>query len=235
MSPPRRSRPRTVAILLHSPRPAPPSHGPLVEMSERARRAAPNGESGLLLLAENDAALRWRLAIIDSAQRSIDLQTYVWKGDAVGKLLILRLLAAADRGVRVRILVDDFLIRGGGEVSALLSSHPFIEVRIFSPWTARGAFGLRNAFEWLWRAELNRRMHNKLVVVDSLAAIAGGRNVGDEYFGLNPVRNFADLDVLTVGPVVDDLTEAFDDYWNTDAAQSTCPLLRSKVNLMFDI
>jgi putative cardiolipin synthase len=195
---------------------APPSHGLLAEMSERAGRSAPNGESGLLLLAENEAALLWRLAMIDSAQSSIDVQTYLWKGDAVGKLLILRLLAAADRGVRVRILVDDFLIRGGDKVSTLLSNHPFIDVRIFNPWTTRGAFGLRSAFEWLWRAELNHRMHNKLVVVDGLVAIAGGRNVGDEYFGLNPVRNFADLDVLTVGPVVDDLTEAFDDYWNDE-------------------
>ncbi len=195
---------------------APPSHGLLAELSERVRRSAPSGDSGLLLLAENDAALRWRLAMIDSAQRSIDLQTYVWKGDAVGKLLILRLLAAADRGVRVRILVDDFLIRGGDRVSTLLAHHPFIDVRIFNPWTTRGAFGLRSAFEWLWRAELNHRMHNKLVVVDGLAAIAGGRNIGDEYFGLNPLRNFADLDVLTVGPVVNDFTEAFDDYWNDE-------------------
>jgi cardiolipin synthase C len=195
---------------------APPSQGLLAKMSERARQSAPDGKSGLLTLAENAAALRWRLAMIDSAKRSVDVQTYVWKGGVVGKLLVLRLLAAADRGVRVRVLVDDFLIRGGDAVSTLLSSHPDIEVRVFNPWTARGAFGMRNAFEWLWRAELNHRMHNKLILVDGLAAIAGGRNIADEYFGLNPARNFADLDVLAVGPVIDDLEEAFDDYWNDE-------------------
>ncbi len=197
----------------------PPGEGPLLGLLRGpATEGSQERKSSFLLLDANREALRWRLALVDSAVQSLDLQYYLWKGDAAGDLLARRVLAAADRGVRVRLLVDDFLITGDDLDLAVFTAHPNVELRTFNPWQARGGRHVRRSFEWLARGELNHRMHNKLLVADGVAAIVGGRNVGDEYFGVNPRRNFRDLDVVVVGPVVADLGEAFDSYWNDEWA-----------------
>ncbi|MEJ2088164.1 MAG: phospholipase D family protein [Gammaproteobacteria bacterium] len=185
-------------------------------------QALPAGDEGLELLDSNADGLRWRLALIDSARYSIDAQYYLWYGDAAGRILAKRLLDAADRGVRVRLLVDDLntLLSDAGtvklrdRVAAFLDAHPNVELRLFNPWTRRGLGGrLGEAVTDLKR--INQRMHNKALIVDNRAAIVGGRNVGDEYMGLNDAFNFHDLDVLGVGPVARQASAVFDAYWNS--------------------
>jgi len=205
---------------------SPPATGALVRLSSLVRERAAPGESGFLPLAGNADALRWRLALIDSAVSTIDLQTYLWKNDATGRLLVRRLVQAAKRGVRVRVLADDFLAAPDGRLAAALSQHPHLEVRFFNPFHNRERRNVTTAIEWLRRPELNHRMHNKLLVTDGLVAVAGGRNMADEYFGLNERQNFADLDVIAVGPVVEDFEHAFDDYWNDEWAVPAAELTR---------
>jgi putative cardiolipin synthase len=180
-------------------------------------------KSGFLMLDDNRSALDWRLRLIDSARHTIDLQYYLWYGDTVGSLMAHRIFEAADRGVRVRLLVDDLntLLKNAGRVSqrdrvvAWLDAHPNIELRLFNPWTQRG-LGAR-AGESLANIErVNQRMHNKSLIVDNTAVIIGGRNLGDEYMGLNSDFNFRDLDVLGVGPVAVEASAVFDTFWNSD-------------------
>jgi len=179
--------------------------------------------SGFRLLDTNEDGLRWRLALLDSARYTIDVQYYLWYGDDSGLLLLERLLQAADRGVRVRMMVDDInlLLRDATTVklrdqgAALLDSHPNIELRLFNPWSKRGLTA--RAGEALTDMQrLNQRMHHKMLVVDNRAAIVGGRNIGDEYLGLNAAFNFHDLDVLGIGPVAREASAVFDTFWNSD-------------------
>lgn len=179
--------------------------------------------SGFELIDRNEDGLRWRLMLIDSAKHSIDVQYYVWFGDAAGSLLAKWLLDAADRGVRVRILVDDLntvlrdaaTVKMRDHVVAWLDAHPNFEIRLFNPWTDRALAG--RVGESLVAAErVNQRMHNKAIIVDNQAAILGGRNIGDEYMGLHADFNFHDLDVLCIGPVARQVSAVFDSYWNSD-------------------
>jgi putative cardiolipin synthase len=182
--------------------------------------------SGFRLLDKNSEGLKWRLALIDQAQHSMDLQYYVWFGDASGQLLMARVIAAAERGVKVRLLFDDLstMLRRMSapelrdEMLAAIDSHPNIQVRTFNAWHNRGWLGrlLEGATEF---SRINRRMHNKQMVVDNRVAIIGGRNIGDEYFGLNTEFNFHDLDVLGVGPVARQASAVFDRYWNSEWVQ----------------
>ncbi len=181
------------------------------------------GVSGFELLDSNEDGLRWRLALIDSARQSIDMQYYLWYGDTAGRLLAKRILDAADRGVKVRILVDDLntvisdasTVALGDKVAALIEEHPNIELRLFNPWTSRDLGGRLS--ESLSKFErVNQRMHNKSMIVDNRAVIIGGRNVGDEYMGLHAEFNFHDLDVLGIGPVARQASEVFDEYWNSE-------------------
>jgi putative cardiolipin synthase len=191
---------------------------------ESAIRAAHGPEvSGFELIDKNEDGLHWRLALIDSAQHSIDVQYYLWHGDAVGRLLAKRLLDAADRGVRVRMLVDDIntmletssKVSVRDEVAAWMDAHPNLELRLFNPWKNRNLAGrVGEGISDLGR--INQRMHHKALIVDNQAAILGGRNIGDEYMGLNHVYNFHDLDVLGVGPVARQVSTVFDAYWNSD-------------------
>lgn len=203
---------------------APPRpDGPLAELEGRVRDMHGPDVSGFSLLEHSDRALQWRLALIDSARHSVDLQYYVWFGDTVGKLMMFRAIDAADRGVKVRILFDDLntMLHDMTHVElrdALLSrvnAHPNIEIRVFNAWRDRSllgrAFDMASDFQ-----RLNRRMHNKQMIVDNRVAVIGGRNIGDEYFGLNPDFNFYDLDVLGVGPVAREASQVFDRYWNSD-------------------
>jgi len=173
-------------------------------------------KSCFLLLDRNDDDLRWRLALIDSAELSIDVQTYLWRVDFSGRLLIDRIQRAAERGVRVRLLVDDFLTRGQDRAIAALNEHPNIEIRIWNPGSRRQ---LGRNLEYITRLrELNHRLHNKVLIVDNRVVISGGRNIADAYYGLSDSYNFFDLDLLAVGPVVPPVSDMFDRYWNTPQA-----------------
>ena len=175
------------------------------------------GLSGFSLQESGRDAFLQRATLIEAAERSIDVQYYIWNSDNSGRYLARRLLLAADRGVRVRLLLDDFNVAGRDAVFAALSSHPQIEVRIYNPFGTRSGPGrLLEAIGDFDR--VNRRMHNKTFVVDGAFGIVGGRNIGDEYFGLHPEVNFLDRDVLAVGPVVGEISRNFDRYWNSPAA-----------------
>jgi cardiolipin synthase C len=170
------------------------------------------GRSGLALLASARDAFVARQALAAMAERTLDLQYYLWEDDTSGRLLLKAVLAAADRGVRVRLLLDD--LRAGGRDSdlALLDAHPRVEVRLFNPFADRT---LRVADVALDFARITHRMHNKAFVADNAVAVAGGRNVGDHYFAVNDQTNFRDLDLLAAGPVVRELSASFDDFWNS--------------------
>jgi putative cardiolipin synthase len=156
--------------------------------------------------------------LADFAERSLDMQYFVWDGDTTGRIIIERVMQAADRGVKVRLLVDDPYYKSSDPAKAALDAHPNVEIRLFNPFKNRRWSYLDFVFDF---GRVNRRMHNKLMVSDNAAAIVGGRNIGDIYYGVNTIANYRDLDVLAVGPVVDDLSAVFDRYWNTP---STVPI-----------
>jgi putative cardiolipin synthase len=175
------------------------------------------GMSGFHLLGSGLDAFVARVALAGAAERTLDLQYYIFHDDLTGKLILDNVLSAADRGVRVRILLDDTTAKGKDAGIAVLSSHPHIEVRVFNP------FAGRSSASWLFSAvadfdRINHRMHNKMFVADNQAGVVGGRNIGDEYFSAREGVNFADMDLLAVGPVVQDLSRSFDGYWNSEWA-----------------
>jgi len=176
------------------------------------------GLSGFSLLSHGREAFIVRLALADLAERSLDMQYYVWDGDTTGRIVLDHVMKAADRGVRVRLLVDDPFYKASDSIKACLDAHPNIEIRLFNPLTNRRWSILDFIFDF---GRVNRRMHNKLMVADNAAAIVGGRNIGDIYYGVNTIANYRDLDVLAVGPVVRDLSGVFDRYWNSP---STVPI-----------
>lgn len=203
---------------------APQPGGPLADAEATLQARVGAGVSGFHLLDANGDSLRWRLALIDSARHSLDLQTYVWWGDESGTLLLGRVVAAADRGVRVRIIVDDLstniLMEAAQERlsdsgAAALAAHPNIEVRLFNPWRQRNLVG--QLFESIQHLDrVNQRMHNKVLIADNRAVILGGRNIGNEYFGLAADFGFRDLDTLGLGPVARQASETFDRFWNSE-------------------
>ena len=167
--------------------------------------------SGFSLLSQGREAFITRLALADLAERSLDMQYYIWDGDTTGRIILDHVMKAADRGVRVRLLVDDPYYKASDSVIAALDAHPNVEIRLFNPLTNRSWSALDFITDF---GRVNRRMHNKLMVADNAAAIVGGRNIGDIYYGVNTTHNYRDLDVLAVGPVVRDLSGVFDRYWN---------------------
>jgi cardiolipin synthase C len=176
--------------------------------------------SAFRLLESGRAALVGRLALAERAEKSLDLQYYLFHADTSGRLLAQALLRAADRGVRVRVLLDD-VDTGRHEAAIIgLDAHPNIQIRLFNPFAVRGDSPLSRAVQFLNDGRMNHRMHNKLFLADSVMAIAGGRNIGDEYFQADSPVAFHDLDVLTAGPVVGDMAKAFDVYWNSPYAVS---------------
>lgn len=169
--------------------------------------------SGFALLDTGRDALKARLAAIDMADQAIDLQYYIWNSDYAGRLLAQKVLQAADRGVRVRLLIDDFNVGDRDKHLSAMDVHPSVDVRIYNPNVARTglAKGLLFVTDF---GRLNQRMHNKSMVVDGSLSIVGGRNIGDEYFDLDDEMNFRDRELLAVGPIVAEVSQGFDKYWN---------------------
>ena len=160
-------------------------------------------------------ALDWRLRAIDSAVEQIDLQTFLWSFDTAGSMVLDHLLRAADRGVQVRILVDDTFLAHEDPLLLALADHPAIEYRVFNPFKRRaGGIVTRQLLNLAELHRLDHRMHNKAMVVDNRVAIVGGRNLADEYFGLSDTANFRDLELIMGGPIVQEVGYAFDTYWN---------------------
>ncbi|MBJ8869622.1 phospholipase D family protein [Citrobacter braakii] len=168
------------------------------------------GESGILALDDSLDAFAARYRLTEMAERTLDVQYYIWENDMSGLLLFSVLLAAAKRGVRVRLLLDDNNTPGLDDTLRLLDNHPNIEVRLFNPFSFRilRALGYLTDF-----ARLNRRMHNKSFTADGVVTLVGGRNIGDAYFGAGEQPLFSDLDVMAIGPVVKDVADDFERYW----------------------
>ncbi|RJF96788.1 phospholipase D family protein [Noviherbaspirillum cavernae] len=177
--------------------------------------AAHPGKAGIYPLVDAHNAFGARVLLAQAAVRTLDIQYYIWRGDMTGTLLFDALRKAADRGVRVRLMLDDLGSLGLDATLAALDAHPNIEVRLFNPFANR-------RFPWggflTDFSRLNRRMHHKSFTADSQATIIGGRNVGDEYFAATDDFLFADLDVIAVGPVVKDVSHEFDRYWASESA-----------------
>jgi putative cardiolipin synthase len=184
-------------------------------------------ESCFFLLSDNTDAFVARNALITAAESDLDVQYYMINNDASGQYLTYALLEAADRGVQVRILVDDINLAGRDNALKTISHHDNIQIRVFNPLINR---------QWLRNLELllnldraGRRMHNKLFIADNKTAILGGRNIGDEYFDARKSLNFIDLDVLINGDICRDLSNSFDDYWQSNWATPIEQLSKLKV------
>ncbi|MCY7339710.1 MAG: phospholipase D family protein, partial [Sphingomonas bacterium] len=177
--------------------------------------AANPGRSGVHELRDPHGAFAARVLLARAAQRSLDVQYYIWHKDLSGTLLFQELRAAADRGVRVRLLLDDNVTAGLDPTLSALNAHPNIEVRLYNPFVIRSPRAIGYVTDFL---RLNRRMHNKSFTADNQVTIVGGRNIGDEYFGAGDGLLFADLDVLAVGPAVGEVSRQFDLYWGSRSA-----------------
>jgi putative cardiolipin synthase len=161
------------------------------------------GDSGFHMLSAGIDGLTARVEMIDAAQRSLDLQYYIFRSDKSGNLIAQALLRAADRGVRVRVITDDGESVSGDERILSLAAKPGIEIRLFNPMRYRGRLKLLRGADWLFEeGRLDYRMHNKLMVADNAVAIIGGRNIGDQYFQIDPESQFGDDDVVVAGPIV---------------------------------
>lgn len=169
-------------------------------------------KSGFYLLEKNLDAFISRRNLINKAEVTLDLQYYYFHGDTSGRLIAQSLVEAANRGVRVRLLLDDIDTLGADEPIALVNAHPEIEVRIFNPFYFRG---LMRYLEIINISRVGRRMHNKAIIADNAQAIIGGRNIGDIYFSADPETLFLDIDLLSVGPIVNHISNSFDEYWNS--------------------
>jgi len=178
----------------------------------QAQLKAHPGQNGFRPLLDGVEALLTRLYLAETADRSLDLMYYIWQNDLVGRHLASAVLRAADRGVRVRILLDDVGTKVNDNNVMALDGHPNIEIRLFNPIASR-ATRLLGALADFGR--VNRRMHNKAFIADNQRAVMGGRNIGDPYFEASGGANFGDLDVVTAGPIVNDISAAFDLFWNS--------------------
>lgn len=173
------------------------------------------GTSGIFPLQEGRDAFAARVVMTEAADKTLDVQYYIWHNDQSGTLLFDALRRAADRGVRVRLLIDDNNTAGLDAILAMLDAHPNIEVRLFNPFVPRRPRIVSYLTDF---SRVNRRMHNKSFTADNQITIIGGRNIGDEYFDAGEELSFADLDVIAVGPVVDQVSTNFDRYWSSESA-----------------
>ncbi|WP_432727984.1 phospholipase D family protein [Variovorax sp. W6] len=206
----------------------------LVQQRRQAEKA--RYESGFLLLGGPQAAYGSRLALIEGAQKTLDLQYYAIHADASTGRLVRGLRAAAERGVRVRVLLDDFHSTGRDALVLGLAFIPNIQMRLFNPLAGSrdSTFSrLLNSIDDASR--IQQRMHNKLFLADNVLGVTGGRNLGDAYFGNATTGNFVDVDVLAAGPIVQDLSRSFDSYWNNERAYPVQSLVtREELQAMRD-
>ena len=180
-----------------------------------ARSDELGGLSGFFPLSEGMDALGVRIHLAEIAEKTIDLQYFLMKNDTAGAVMANTLLKAADRGVRIRFLVDDVFTTVADDSFLLINQHPNIEVRIFNPVSRRGIYALNFLGHF---DKANRRMHNKSFTVDNIASVVGGRNIADEYFQLKTDSVFVDFDVMAVGPIAAEISKSFDEYWNHSRA-----------------
>jgi putative cardiolipin synthase len=187
------------------------------------------GESGVIPLAGGGEAFAARVLLARTAEQSLDVQYYIWQADTTGYLLLDELRAAAERGVRVRLLLDDNGIAGLDADLRALDDLPNLEVRLFNPFTLRRPKPLSFAFDFF---RLNRRMHNKSFTADGAVTVVGGRNVGDIYFAFGPDAHYIDTDVLALGPAAAEVSAAFGAYWNSASAYPAGLILPTAPNGM---
>ncbi|MDP3271291.1 phospholipase D family protein [Limnobacter sp.] len=186
------------------------------------RLAQNRGKAGIYPIQDPKQAFAGRVALARAAERTIDIQSYLWHNDTTGTLMLNELFAAAQRGVRVRLLLDDNGITGLDNQLNRLDRHPNIEVRLFNPFVIRNPKWLGYITDF---SRANRRMHNKSFTVDNMVTISGGRNIGDEYFGATDAELFTDLDMLCVGAVVDAVSRDFDLYWQSNSSYPSSKIL----------
>jgi putative cardiolipin synthase len=188
--------------------------------------AAHPDKSGIYVLEKGEEALLARAWLAEQAGKSIDIQYFIWSSDNIGILASEALLRAAERGVKVRVLVDDLLIDAPPEAMLALALHPNVEIRIYNPLHKVGTSSLKRAANLVtdFRAA-NQRMHDKTAIFDNLVAITGGRNMADEYFDFDHDYNFRDRDLLTLGPVATEMTASFERFWISPLAQPVESLL----------
>jgi putative cardiolipin synthase len=196
-----------------------PAHMPrsafLCERTEALERIRPPGHSGFRLLLSGLDAFRARAEMIRQAQFTLDLQYYITHDGLSTRLLLDELLQAAERGVRIRVLLDDLASEARDRRVILACCHPNIQLRVFNP----PRLGIRHTFtrrlaRLLAPCRQHRRMHNKLLLADRSLAVTGGRNLGDDYYGVEDETNFTDVDLLAAGPVARALTDSFEQYWD---------------------
>ena len=203
---------------------AAPASSALAEAAGKLRAGRPATLNGIHTLGDGTDAFAARIALIDAATSSLDLQYYIWHDDLTGGLLLDALRRAADRGVRVRLLLDDNNTSGMDGLLAALDEHPKVELRLFNPFMQRK---LRVAGYLSDFSRLNRRMHNKALIADGVACIVGGRNIGDEYFDAGAATGFIDLDVVVIGPVVDEVIASFQSFWDSGSSHPAAGILKA--------
>ena len=212
----------------HALDPAP--SGVLAELTEDLHD---EGQSAFKLLRGARESFRWRIAVVESATVSLDIKYFIWKADPTGSLLISRIIEAAQRGVRVRLLVDDLNLADDDRDIAALDATDNISIKLFNPTRSRNLFGVLGDYASAFH-EMNRRMHNKMIVADGHIVVLGGRNIADEYFGLSPKYNFLDLDFLAAGSVVPEISMAFDAYWNAELAKPIAEIAQPREGWSLD-
>jgi putative cardiolipin synthase len=220
-APPGSDYPRVASVALAHPEQT--SFGAQFQLQARGH----SGASAFHILNAGVDGLLVRVQMIEAAQKALDLQYFIFRGDLTGHLILDALSRAATRGVTIRLLVDDGDTQDGDEQVLALRSLPGVEVRVFNPFRYRGHNHLLRALEFMGNsARLDYRMHNKLLVVDNSLALIGGRNIGNEYFQIDPQFQSADDDVFVAGPVVHELSATFDEYWNSELAVPVAALTR---------
>lgn len=210
--------------------------GKLAYAAKKIHSRAGGSTTSIVPLMSNKEALESRLALIDSAQRSLEIQIFIWMNDYTGKLIMERVLMAADRGVKVRLLIDDLLLGISYTDSELaaIASHPNIGLRLYNPNKLRDRILPRTLDLVLNTKRCNQRMHNKSIVADGLLAILTGRNIGDHYFGYGQGYNMVDFGAMFAGSIVTDIKKGFNRYWNSDPTYDARAFIRDGKSLSLD-
>jgi putative cardiolipin synthase len=202
-------------------------HGTVLEAELGSAVAEHFGLTGVHPIEHGLDAFATRMALVKAAERTLDVQYYIWHPDETGRFLANELIQAANRGVRVRLLLDDIGTSADDENLLALDNHTNIEVRLFNPVTGRKFRGLSTLFDF---GRVNRRMHNKSLTVDAQVTLVGGRNIGNEYFGFGPGVEFADFDVVAIGSIVKSAADAFELFWNSPSSMPMALVNKTKIS-----